>query len=155
MTYVPVVDKNGAQNLEMLTQYLLSYDSRPNSKYVVNTVDHQFVNYNPAKTDISDWPKNFIIAGAPGTGKSYMLNQKAEKKAIEQLVECAKNSSDAKAKDLADTYESVQHLYHTINEIMCLKNKKDSEDKENGEYDANDNDITTKIGEYNQSYRMK
>ena len=152
VTYVPVVDENGAQNLEMLTQYLLSYDSRPNSKYVVNTVDHQFVNYNPApQPDTSDWPKNFIIAGAPGTGKSYMLNQKAEEKAIEQLVECAKTSSDAKAKDLADTYESVQHLYHTINEIICLKNKKDSEDKENGEYDANDNDITTKIGKYNQS----
>lgn len=165
VAYVPAKDASGAATTEILKQYLFSYDSRPNSKYVVNTVDHQFVNYNPApQPDTSDWPKNFIIAGAPGTGKSYMLNQKAEEKAIEQLVECAKNSSDAKAqdlaktssdakaKDLADTYESVQHLYHTINEIICLKNKKDSEDKENGEYDANDTDITTKIGEYNQSY---
>lgn len=152
VTYVPVVDKNGAQNLEMLTQYLLSYDSRPNSKYVVNTVDHQFVNYNPTpKPKISDWPKNFIIAGAPGTGKSYMLNQKAEEKAIKQLVDCAKKSGDADAQSLADTYKSVQGMYHTINEIICLKNKKDSEDKENGEDDANDNGITKKIGEYNQS----
>ena len=82
VAYVPAKDASGAATTEILKQYLFSYDSRPNSKYVIKRVLTNIQNYNPAPvTNPANWPQNFIIAGAPGTGKSYKLNQEASAKA--------------------------------------------------------------------------
>lgn len=80
ITYVPAL-VNGVRSNELLKQYLLSFDSRPFSRYITNTLDiipsTNTQNSNAESVSRELWPNNFLIAGAPGTGKSYTIDEKA------------------------------------------------------------------------------
>ncbi|GAA0778481.1 hypothetical protein GCM10008908_35500 [Clostridium subterminale] len=79
VTYVPAKDTAGAKSIELLKQYILCFDSRPYSKYITKITD--FLPNNISSESSVEmianelWPNNFLIAGAPGTGKSYMINE--------------------------------------------------------------------------------
>lgn len=82
VTYVPAKDSAGAKSIELLKQYILCFDSRPFSKYITKITDF-LPNYTSSESSVEMiakelWPNNFLIAGAPGTGKSHMINEKVE-----------------------------------------------------------------------------
>lgn len=79
ITYVPSKDNEGNHTDEYLKQYLFSFDSRPYSRYITKIID-----FLPSKMEVSktieataidSWPCNFLLAGAPGTGKSYSMDR--------------------------------------------------------------------------------
>lgn len=129
ITYVPA-KKGGVRSNEMLKNYLLCFDSRPYSKYVTNILDFLPVNNLTGgvfkMTEKVKWPNNFLIAGAPGTGKSYLLNEKVKdalkkelfmlKKGVEETYsnEEAKKVLDEFAKEMAISPDDV--LNHLISE---------------------------------------
>ncbi len=80
ISYVPAIDVNGNQTNEYLRHYLFSFDSRPYSKYVTKIsglLPNTGVNNDIMKQFAKDiWPVNFLIAGAPGTGKSFKIAEK-------------------------------------------------------------------------------
>lgn len=107
VTYVPAKDSAGAESTDMLRNYLLCFDSRPFSKYIVNYCDFLPVPEEASKivehinNDI--WPNNFLIAGAPGTGKSHLVDTKVDdaiRRNIYFSMEDAEDKYDAEKVDL-------------------------------------------------------
>lgn len=80
VTYVPAKDALQTKTTELLKQYLLCFDSRPFSKYITKITDFLPSNMGSERgvemiaNDM--WPNNFLVAGAPGTGKSHIINEK-------------------------------------------------------------------------------
>ncbi|HHK5554645.1 TPA: AAA family ATPase [Bacillus tropicus] len=97
MTYVPAKDAAGNPTTEILKQYLYSFDSRPFSKYITKLTDFLPSPYRSSASiatlaeDI--WPANFLIAGAPGTGKSFKVSEQVEKAIKKDLFAAEKGSS--------------------------------------------------------------
>lgn len=78
VSYVPAIDNNGNKTTEFLKQYMYSFDSRPFSNYITKFTDFISGSEKASATaaEIKEsWPNNFLIAGAPGTGKSYTINE--------------------------------------------------------------------------------
>lgn len=89
LTYVPAHDSAGIKTTEYLKQYLTCFDSRPFSKYVTKITDFLPNPYRSSETmEVvlkKMWPANFLVAGAPGTGKSHKIAEKIEEAIRKEL----------------------------------------------------------------------
>lgn len=125
VTYVPAKGTSGTKTIELLKQYILCFDSRPFSKYITKITDF-LPNNNCSESSVEMiannlWPNNFLVAGAPGTGKSYIINEK--------VILALKTELFYKKKDKDDTYDEAEAnkiiseiaIASALDETKCLE----------------------------------
>lgn len=79
--FIRLSDQSGAFSTAILEQYLLYFDSRPymaDAQRGPRTVHIPSVLFQPTDLEPLALPWNLLIHGAPGTGKSFFLNQKVD-----------------------------------------------------------------------------
>lgn len=88
-------------------EYLQLFDNRPFQQYVSSAVKYISIDEDGTTTDgDKNWPYNWLISGAPGTGKSFFLDKECEKLVFGKTVsECVE---EAVAKDLSTTDSEIK-----------------------------------------------
>lgn len=178
VTYVPAKDASGAPRTDLLEQYLLCYDTRALARYITKIIDFIPV---PIKTEENIkkmskllWPQNFLISGAPGTGKSHSINKAVEQALKKEIfyVDLKHDQSDEYDEDEVNIFledkageadisvnefvESLKREYAkrvTFHEDMTYESfigcYKPVPDKKNDEYKLVVNDIASSSKQYN------
>ncbi len=96
--FKPYYAQNGTISYPSLESYLQIFDNRPYRTIIYNAANYIRVLGEDADTDANStnsFYRNWLVSGAPGTGKSYMLDQKTSellagktrKEWVEELVE--------------------------------------------------------------------
>ena len=124
ITYVPAQDSAGMKTIELLKQYLTCFDSRPFSKYITRITDFLPSPYKTSETMevvIKDmWPVNFLIAGAPGTGKSHLVEEKVREAIKKDIWVSEKGDLSSYSED--EFQSLIQELARTalVSEDECF-----------------------------------
>lgn len=128
LRFIRVMNEDGTENWDILKHYLELSDSRTYKDTVVVT-DWVPTEMNKDNKNTSDLPRNLLIYGAPGTGKSHYMDEQFAKVLYKKYFPCEKNPNETTTEEYKKLFsESKKEIEKEIENKNQNSNDQISDD---------------------------
>ena len=130
LRFIRVMNKDGTENWDILKNYLELSDSRTYKDTVVVT-DWVPTEMNKDNKNTSDLPRNLLIYGAPGTGKSHYMDEQFAKVLYKKYFPCEKKPNGTTTKEYEELFSESKKEIEDEN-----KNQNQNSNDQISDYDV-------------------